>query len=418
MRYFSSRVFIGAALFLGLGALGVNFALAQTTVLQLPPAGGSYVDPITGKTVYRLTDRQLCPAGAHHIYSDTFEHSSYGTIVRCGYDRTNTNVWRWVLIGPDHKTVLFSDLTTTAKAPTSANNFHELQWLPDQKRILGRNGASIYELDPWNGVTKLYVQMPTIGTTACRFDWRVNPQGHVVAHTGNKLTMCIFDPATGIVSTKDVGSIASNPDQTSALWNGKGLFTWNKNPQRAWDPDFSNEIIFDDFHGHLGQFRDAGGQWYTVNTKEDKLASGGVGQIGCPGIAWRPEMGIYNASTGKRVLIWGCDQPAGAGGSDRDHWTTASAINRFASSGHTSIALWDVDWTTGKVSRTELARTHTTLPDGSKPYWGTPRATANYDLTEVLFTSGMCDGQVLETDGSVKKCPANIVLDTDLYIVA
>ncbi|RJP45618.1 LamG domain-containing protein, partial [Candidatus Parcubacteria bacterium] len=384
---------------------------AYAQVLQLPRAGGSYVDPATAKTVYRLTDRTMCPAGAEHVYSDTFEHSRFGTLVQCRYDVTNLNLYRWVLVGPDHSTILFNDIAVASNAPSQSYNFNEMQWIPNQQRILGmqRSTSRVYEFNPWNGITTTYAQMPA----GCVFDWRLNPQGQVIARTNDKNTMCIFDPVTGTAATKNMAIVSPSPDQTSALFNGRGLFTWNVNPQRAYFPGFTGEIVFDDFHGHLGQFRDQNGQWYTVNTKEDRLPSGGVGQVGCPNVSpWRPEQAIYNADTGQRVLIWGCDLPI----TDPDHWTTAAAVNRFGSSGHQEIAVYDVNWTTGTVTRTLVAKVHR---DPGTGYEGSPRATADYDLNEILFHSGMCDGQVLEYDGTVKSCAGfqGVAKNLDLYVV-
>ena len=373
---------------------------AQTT--QLPPAGSSFLDAATSNIVWRLSDRTLCPGGATTEYSDVMHHSVVGDIVfECRPDAANANLRLWPVYGADKK-LLFKDAGAAAKANVGgSHNLKQVQW-SQRRRVLYAIQAgtcNVLELDPFGGVTKVVL------TGFCgNFDFRVGPADQFVGRSNDKNTLWWWDGVK--TRTLNVGALALSPDQPSVTQDGRPYYIWSNSAARTWNNDLSVAVAVADLHGHTGFFNGSNGQSYLVK----RVAP----QVGCnpDGKGWRPEEGIYNTVTGKREVTWGCDQPPGDGNWDRDHRARSTrARDLFGTSGHKEAALWRIDWAAGTVVKQLVALTHA----GSCGYRGLPRAALHPDGTELVFTSGMADGNVLEVGGAAKAC-TNGERDLDVYV--
>jgi hypothetical protein len=369
------------------------------------------VDPATGRTVYRLSDRGMCPGGASHLYADTTEFSIQGHVVfQCRTQASNLNLYKWVVYDPNLR-LLFSDATAAANFPDQGYNIKDVQWSAQRLVLYGTKfNGEVWELDPFNGVSRLVFRFPE-----APFDFHIGPGDVMIVRSNDKMRIHFWNGTS--LWSKNVGALASQPDQPALTLLGEPHYTWYQKPQRKWDQSGGNEVVFDDNHGHTGHFRGSNGKVYLVRGQEETTASGAVGNLGCnpDGAGWRPKYGLYNAHTGKRELTWGCNlnpHPL-LGEENKSHFALVSrAPDYIVSTGRLFATRWRANWAQGTVSKDfDFAATH----QGNCGYWGEPRGTAHPDATAVMFTSGMADGTVREITGAIKNC-SNGDRDLDVYV--
>ena len=325
------------------------------------------------QTVHQLSDPVKCPSGARHFYSLTNQFSLQGKMV---YECLNGNLASYPIVGPDFKELLADGV----KAATGTeSSYGEVQWSQVGEFLYGRDGScGIWKFDPFAKSKTLVVRFPS---PRCD-QLSVGPNDRLLVHMKDASFNLI---AVGTFENGKVSQIAVSAPFDQAEWTqgNKASFIYNRHPARFYTPDLTTAVQQDDNHGHSGYFGK-----FKVSVKNDTLPNGGVGQIGCAGVTpWIPEHALYDETTGKRVLTFGCQ------------WAASSPEQR--SMVHFSRSLKDGVWfgTGAWITRFEYDGTKVTaIPltetksNFSCGYWAQPRGASDSTGTRVMFDSTRLGG--------------------------
>lgn len=423
--------------------LSVSMAQAQSTSVNLPSAPSTvgakasfYTDPVTGKKVYRLSDRTMCPHGASHFYSYVNQFSPQGRMVfMCQSDATNANVRSFPIYAKDY-TLLVKDAITAARYTNSSGAPYAVQW-PQWSQVrevlYGIEGGRVIELDPFTGTNRVAadflgnvrsVTLPTGATVqlGAMRDLKVGPGDRLVVElqcltSGNAscpanyavVAVGVFDPATGRYTSHVVhGTTRGTFDEVNITQNpfGRVLESYANRPKWTYNSDFGGAIQMQDGHGHMGFVSGSDGRHYVMKVKNDLLSNGSYGQMGCVNSGfsyWKPEFGLYDDATGQRVLVWGCDIPGANDG--RDHFARSTAAkNIFAGSDTNAIMRFTLRFdSTGKPNGVGYETVANPRTNGSCGYWASPRAAMDGSGTRFMFGSSMSNTTHASYENGVRK---------------
>jgi hypothetical protein len=217
---------------------------------------------------------------------------------------------------------------------------------------------------------------------------------------------------------------------------------YGKAPNFSYAADLSSRVKFDDNHGHRGYFCGSNGRCYVVRVKNDDLPNGRVGQKGCldgdgaPAKPWKPEHALYDDTSGKRVLSFGCDLPGQnawqhfgrtLGGQDvfgisTERFVLGPSLDQFARTDE-AILRAVVDYVI--VDRIERQPAHVTIEpvayhrSATGPhakllgrdcgYWASPRVVVDATGKRFLFDSTMSHAEWPTLEG--RKIKADCISD-------
>ena len=428
---------------------------------------GFFVDPITGNKVYRLSDGNLCPAGATHFYSYTNQFSRQGRMVfDCMLGRGSPT--QHPIYGPDFR-LEYDDALDAARAPGPAGAFHDLQWSQEREVLYARSGGMVVELDPVARKTRVVVNfvqrlhgfaLPNgqkLLISGMK-DLSVGPGDRLMVHLQCNFTspgcpadnamigIGVFDPATGqahglyVPVPGDKAPIGFDEGQWSQNPKGRLILVYGNAPNFSYTADLSSRVQFEDNHGHRGYFCGSNDRCYMVRVKNDTQPNGHTGQIGCKdpdgkvAQPWKAEHALYDDETGKRVLIFGCDIPGqngwqhfarSLGGKDvfgvsTERFTFKPSLETFVSTDE-AIVRGLVEYADGQPSRVRLEPVaHHRSASGKRAnlmgrecgYWASPRVVADGTGTRFLFESTMSHPEWPALEGKHPKTDCR----TDVYV--
>jgi hypothetical protein len=339
--------------------------------VTLPPSAhkvgekaGSYSDRETGRTVYRLSDRKLCPQGATHFYSYTLQFSIAGDMTFiCAYDPQNPNLTEIPVYAKDFTLAFRDAVSASGLGSLGSDNFAIPQFSQKRRVLFALYDSKIYELDPWHRTSRVYVDfagtlIPNHDDTTTRptvfRDFKVGPNDEIIIEAGirdprSSCPYCYiqrgiitFDPRTGqksAYSTVADGKGSDYPgfrvpsddfDETNLSQDGRVFSTYHNRPAWGFNIDFRSSVQFRhpsfgpygdkkyewSAHGHMGFFPGANGRSYVVRVINDLIDNNLVGvvdQVGQVGTVvnekWRPLFGLFNTQTGQVELVWGVQAP-------------------------------------------------------------------------------------------------------------
>lgn len=323
-----------------------NTIVLPPTARQIGSSAGSFVDPVTGNKVYRLSDRALCPKGATHFYSYSNQFSARGLLV---FDCLRPNAVVHPVYDQDFR-LRWADVAAAARYVDSYGTPQPLvmvQWSQEREVLFGEAGLKIVELDPFGGKNRIFADFSVIKEVV-----RSSDGARIPVRTANELSVgpgerlmvhlrcrkpdpqCpkdwdvvgigVYDPATGKYAAMyvpvpgDRAPTGFDEGQWSQNPQGRLIVVYEDAPNFSYSADLSSRVQFDDNHGHRGFFCGSNGRCYAVRQISDRLPRGGVGQIGCRksngelDLPWKQESALYDDETGKRVLVFGCDLPGQA----------------------------------------------------------------------------------------------------------
>lgn len=431
------------------GSLPGNTVTLPAAAHKQGQTAGFFVDPATGNRVYRLSDSALCPHGAHHFYSYANQFSAQGKMVfNCAFRAANKNLIAYPIYGPDF-TLLVEDAASAARA--GKQELGELQWSQTREVLFARRGSQVLELDPFGHSTKVVadfaknlrsVTMPSGEKSDISVirALSVGPGDRLMVHLvcrgsgdncrGDRALVGVgtFDPATGKYAASPVPHVEETGKFDEAQWSqnpaGRVMFIYANRPTWSAAADLTDFVKFEDNHGHPGYFLGSNGRSYRGTIKNDTVSKPdgtfrGVGQIGCADEKgkmiqpWRPEYGLYDDVTGKRVLIFGCEMTR-ASNLLPEHFSRSIGVKDiFAGSGNV-ITRFVVEYENGApahVRVTPVAHTRSSIRGCG--YWAQPRAAMDHTGTRFLFDSSASSSRwaALESDGKPKNdCR------TDVYV--
>ena len=445
--------------------------------IALPPAAhraggtaGVFVDPITGKKVYRLSDRTLCPKGGLHFYSYTNQFSPKGRMV---FDCSGPNAVLNPIYDQNFR-MLWLNAETAARYVNQYGNPQPLktvQWSQEREVLYGVADLKIIELDPFAGKNRVFADFSAIKevvrssdgahiTISTAKDLSVGPGDRVMVLLQCRRTdagcpqdwgvvgIGVFDPVTGKYTAMyfpvpgDRAPYGFDRGQWSQNPKGRLVVEYNNAPNFSYTADLSSRVQIDDNHGHRGYFCGSNGRCYMVRTKNDTLRNGSLGEIGCrkpngeTELPWRTETAIYDDETGKRVLIWGCDLPGqnpfghfarspGAKdvfGVSTDRFTFDPSLAKFYPTDE-AILRAEVEYAGGNpvgVRVTPVAYHRSASSDRAKRmgrqcgYWANPRLVMDFTGTRFMFDSTMSHPEWPSTDDGQSKLDCV----TDVYVTS
>lgn len=422
----------------------ISPAFSQGNTINLPSAAhspgataGYFVDPDTGKKVYRLSDRSLCPGGGWHFYSYSNQFSIAGDIV-LDCRGSNSSVVTFPVYDKNFK-LLYKDAVAASNAPAQA--YRMTQWSQSRRVLFAQQGTRIWEFDPFSGVARQIADFggktftTSIGGTLTVGNivaLSVGPGDRLMVHVqpvGNYTVMAIgtFELATGRYSFLGVpvqGQFAPKGfDEATYSQNPNGRVTLQNSYASSYTyaSNLSSPVKYDDNNGHRGFFCGSNGRCYKVNPKNDSLSNGQVGQLGCPGSSpWISEHALYNDQTGRRELVWSCDMPASSNlRKAMGHFSRSQAADVFFGSGSSAPT---VDW----IARYQVRYDGSGNPNGvsgnlvatarSNPqacgYWAQPRVTSDPTGTRALFDSTASNTTYISKENGTTKTSCLI----DVYV--
>lgn len=428
---------------------------------------GFFIDPITGNRVYRLSDGHLCPSGGQHFYSYTNQFSPQGRMVfDCMQGRGAPAIYP--IYGPDFK-LEYDDVLDAARAPGPGGSFHDVQWSQEREVLYARTGGMVVELDPVARHTRVVVNFvdrlhgfifangKKLDISGVK-DLSVGPGDRLMVHLQCRYSspgcpadyavigIGVFDPATGqaralyVPVPGDKAPAGFDEAQWSQNPRGRLIVVYGDAPNFSYSADLSSRVQFEDNHGHRGYFCGSNGRCYMARVKDDTLANGRVGQIGCKNSdgtvaqPWKPEYALYDDETGKRALIFGCDLPGqnawqhisrALGGKDvfgisSERFTFRPSLERFVPTDE-AIVRGVAEYTNGQPSRVRLepvAYHRSAVGPLAKlmgrecGYWATPRVVADVTGQRFLFESTMSHPEWLALEGRKTKTDCR----TDVYV--
>jgi hypothetical protein len=407
--------------------------------INVPAAGGCYIDPVTGNRVCRVTDRAVCPNGAFHFYSywPVWNANSSHLIVDCGGFQGQVST---ALL------VRNSDLAVLGNAMQGANpgpnSTQQLFWSwTDPNLLFYVNGAAVYG---WNPFTRTGGQIANfqgvmaggVSTTSIRLAYVSFDDRYLLVElygSGGQFGLATFDrmAAPGSqIRTLDTRSIYSFFDEAvltkdNHVWvvgdeGGTQSFS-----SRRYTIDFSSFIRVSD-HGHhahgilnVGPALNVPIALKAASNRDCPPGSA----AGVPGSGWRPtaqmlDERVATPSTSTdpfpgEVLRLGCAIP---GQHDFAHFSWNNThTDRFFVSMETYSAP-GTDPLANTIARVNIIHAAgrfqdlwtIVIPHRSNKnlgYYALPRASCNVQGTRCLFSSSM----TVQTNKTTN--------DIDLYVV-
>jgi hypothetical protein len=447
--------------------------------IELPQAAhragetaGAFVDPITQNKVFRLSDRKLCPQGATHFYSYSNQFSPGGYMVfDCYSDPLNKNITTHPVYDRDFRLV-FPDAESAASRKHRFGGVETLSYLQlSQTRdvLIGQSGMRIIELDPFHGTNRVFADFSVIKkvagpggtsvTVSTAREVSIGPGDRLMVHLQCRkfdkgcpgdwsvVGVAVYDPATRKYNAMYVPVPGDKAPQgfDEAQWSqnpaGRLTMVYGNAPNYTYSADLASRAQYDDNHGHAGYFCGSNGRCYRVGPRSDTLKNGGVGQIGCRDarglvlIPWRTEGALYDDETGKRELIFGCDEPGqnpwehlsrspGAKdvfGISTKRYVFPPSLARFAPTDEAivrAVVSYSEKQPAG-VTLTPVAY-HRSAVEPYSPrlgrncgYWATPRLNGDFTGTRFLFDSSMSHPEWPATERGRTKTDCV----TDVYVV-
>ena len=348
-------------------------------------------------TVTKLSDATLCPGKAQHGYAYTSQFSLSGYAL---YDCLVSGLWKGVLHAPDGTMVspdVIRESGLTSVTTYSPAQF-VLQYSREKEVIYFLQGAKLYELDPIAKTNRLLVDMTgkfpsnrlaqmSVGPGP-RFLFFVQNASYVPTHIGT------YDGTNFASMPVQAGAGIGTFDEAHITESGRVLVIYGNTRSESCDIGLTLCVPYDDGHGHPGFLRGSNGRAYKVSVRNDvRKADGSAGQSGCVvNGAWRPELGLYDDTTGKLVLRFGCD-PAVL--DVREHFSRSGAPDIFFASGGKYIVRWRLSYDAQgnpASAKQEVITNAVVSARGGSCYWGFPRVTSDHSGTRALWDAngGTC----------------------------
>ncbi len=459
-----------AGIVLGDGGIGMNIlrpalillGLCLAAQAQVPRAAhkvGEQSRPFDGGygyPVYPLGDATLCPSFSSHTYSYTVQFSVEGDMVfTCGDDPGNPNLYVFPVYDKDFRLVFKDAVGRAGLGSMGSHNFSNPQFSQKRRVIFAQNGMRIYELDPWNRKSRVYVDFG--GVTLVMHDerrikpfvardFKVGPNDEIIIELGvprraldpktdcpdcyEQFGVATFDPKTGKIytyATRNDGRGADYPhitapssgfDESNLSQDGRVYLTYENRPSWGDSIDFRQPLefrepawpqyqikgkkIYWEAHGHMGFFLGSNGKSYVVKPLSDLIddnSDGTIDRVGMIGTAisgrWRAYYIIANTATGKAELLWGLSAPENQWGIG--HFSRSQASDVFWGSSTETITRYEVAHTSSgelsSVTGTNVAKAGA----GKCGYWDEPRVTSDPTGNRGMFDSalaGNCKPQV------------------------
>jgi hypothetical protein len=320
-------------------SLALN-AVSQSP-LQVPAAGGSVADLVTGNRIHRVTDTNLCRNGGQHNYSYLPVWNAAGThlVVECS--GWNGSQGSHALLIRDSDLSVVGDILAMSGAPNSLNTAKIFPaWTNPNKFYAYGQGSfdgELWELSPFTGQASriksfhnLMFAGRSVGLAVLAYVSFNDRYFLMELYSGGlNFGLAVWDRQTDTISFAPLGSLCAGPcnfydesvfTQDNRVWV-IGSDAANASHSWLWRRDFS-AIDATTEHGHHAHGLLPNGTPVAVKATSSQCPPGSVAGNAA---GYRPSGTVFDQNAGREVRQLACNIP---GLHELDHYSWNSVILR------------------------------------------------------------------------------------------